>query len=238
MIPASWRKVGTQTLLGGIELLRTRWTPLDGECRCLRSHEQRAREELAVLLFVEPRALDIEELEARHQTREGERVDRQLRDGLIRTGIRLIVEDMHGAVADLQEVDVPRYRSRRIADLFGALPPAGYAFAYHRAKLELLRRGELDQKREGGLTSTVRFTSLANFLETFRRPVRTISFVATTIQKRAPHKRPLRSPTPAASSSIESRTRQPTLPLSLSRPWATTSCGTRHCKSLCSPTTA
>ena len=40
-----------------------------------------------------------------------------------------------------------------------------YAYAYHRPKLELLRTGKLDDKREGGSESTVRFTSLANFLE-------------------------------------------------------------------------
>jgi hypothetical protein len=40
-----------------------------------------------------------------------------------------------------------------------------YAFAYHRPKLELLRRGELDDKRAGGLGSTARFRPLADFLE-------------------------------------------------------------------------
>ena len=40
-----------------------------------------------------------------------------------------------------------------------------YAYAYHRPKLELLRRGKLDDKRADGPASTVRFTSLANFLE-------------------------------------------------------------------------
>jgi transposase-like protein len=40
-----------------------------------------------------------------------------------------------------------------------------YAYGYHRPKLEFLRTGRLDDKREGTQTSTVRFTSLANFLE-------------------------------------------------------------------------
>jgi hypothetical protein len=40
-----------------------------------------------------------------------------------------------------------------------------YAYAYHRPKLEFVRAGTLDDKRAGGPTSTVRFASLANFLE-------------------------------------------------------------------------
>ena len=40
-----------------------------------------------------------------------------------------------------------------------------YAYAYHRPKLEMLRSGKLDDKRENSPESTVRFTSLANFLE-------------------------------------------------------------------------
>jgi transposase-like protein len=40
-----------------------------------------------------------------------------------------------------------------------------YAYGYHRPKLDFLRTGRLDDKREGTDTSTVRFTSLANFLE-------------------------------------------------------------------------
>jgi transposase-like protein len=41
-----------------------------------------------------------------------------------------------------------------------------YAFAYHRPKLEFLRAGTLDDKRAGGESSTTRFSSLADFLET------------------------------------------------------------------------
>ena len=40
-----------------------------------------------------------------------------------------------------------------------------YAYAYHRPKLEFLRAGTLDDKRAGGDASTVRFSSLADFLE-------------------------------------------------------------------------
>jgi transposase-like protein len=40
-----------------------------------------------------------------------------------------------------------------------------YSFAYHRPKLHFLRTGVLDDKRAGGETSTVRFSALADFLE-------------------------------------------------------------------------
>jgi hypothetical protein len=40
-----------------------------------------------------------------------------------------------------------------------------YEFAYHRAKLAFLRDGTLDDKRGAGPTSTSRFSSLADFLE-------------------------------------------------------------------------
>lgn len=40
-----------------------------------------------------------------------------------------------------------------------------YAFAFHRAKLEMLRDGTLDDKRANSETSTKRFAPLANFLE-------------------------------------------------------------------------
>jgi hypothetical protein len=68
--------------------------------------EQRAGEKFAVLLLVEPRALDVEELETRHETRQCERVDRELRDRLVGARIRFVVEDVHRAVAHLQKVDV------------------------------------------------------------------------------------------------------------------------------------
>jgi transposase-like protein len=40
-----------------------------------------------------------------------------------------------------------------------------YAYGYHRPKLEFLRAGKLDDKREGSGESTARFSSLSNFLE-------------------------------------------------------------------------
>ncbi len=68
--------------------------------------EECAREKLIVLVFVKPRALDVEQLQARHADREGKCVDRELRDGLVRARIRLVVEDVHGVVAHLQKVEV------------------------------------------------------------------------------------------------------------------------------------
>lgn len=40
-----------------------------------------------------------------------------------------------------------------------------YSFAYHRAKLDLLRTGQLDDKRADSVASTARFAGLADFLE-------------------------------------------------------------------------
>src|SRR5438552_3050400 len=68
--------------------------------------EERTWEELAILLLVEPGAFDVEELEAGDQAREGERVDCQLGNRLVRASIRLVVQDVYGAVAHLQEIDV------------------------------------------------------------------------------------------------------------------------------------
>ena len=68
--------------------------------------EQRAREELAIFLLVEPGAFDVEELEAGHADGERERVDRELRDRLVGARIGLVIEDMHGVVSDLQKIDV------------------------------------------------------------------------------------------------------------------------------------
>jgi hypothetical protein len=56
--------------------------------------EEDAREELAVLLLIEPRTLDVEEPEARNTAREGERVDGELGDRFVGPGIRLVVEDL------------------------------------------------------------------------------------------------------------------------------------------------
>ena len=54
--------------------------------------EERAGKELAVLLLVEPGALDVEEPEAGDAARERERVDRELRDWLVGASVRLVVE--------------------------------------------------------------------------------------------------------------------------------------------------
>ena len=67
--------------------------------------EERAREEFAVFILVELGAFDIEKPQAR-QPGERERVNHELRDRLVGAGVRLVIEDVHGAVADLQEVDV------------------------------------------------------------------------------------------------------------------------------------
>jgi hypothetical protein len=61
---------------------------------------------LAVLLLVEPCALDVEELEVGNQARERKRIDRELGDWLVGSCIRFVVQDMHRAVSYLQEIDV------------------------------------------------------------------------------------------------------------------------------------
>ena len=48
-------------------------------------------EEFAVGILIEPRALDVEELEAGHEAREGQGVDRELRDRLVGAGVRFAV---------------------------------------------------------------------------------------------------------------------------------------------------
>ena len=70
-----------------------------------RVRKQRAGKELAVLLLVEPRALDIEEPQSR-QARERQRIERELRDRLVGPRVRLVIKNMDGAVAHLEEVDV------------------------------------------------------------------------------------------------------------------------------------
>lgn len=71
-----------------------------------RLRERRPREEFAVFLLVEPRALDVEEPEARHQARERERIDHELSDRLIGARVGFVIEDMHRAIPHLQEVHV------------------------------------------------------------------------------------------------------------------------------------
>ena len=68
--------------------------------------EKGSGEELAVLVFVEPRALDVEQPQAGHEARERQCIDRELRNRLVCCCIRLVVEDVHRTVSDLQEVDV------------------------------------------------------------------------------------------------------------------------------------
>ena len=51
--------------------------------------------------------LDVGQFEARSAARQRERVNRQLRDRLVGTGIRLVIQDVYGAVAHLQEIYVP-----------------------------------------------------------------------------------------------------------------------------------
>src|ERR1700675_486079 len=68
--------------------------------------EGEAGEEFAVGIIIKTGALDVEEFEAGHEAREGERVDRELRDRLVGAGVRFVVENVHGAVPDLQEIYV------------------------------------------------------------------------------------------------------------------------------------
>ena len=63
-------------------------------------------EEFVVAVFVEPGALDVEELETGNEAREGEGIDGELRDWLVGAGVGLVVEDMDRAIADLQKVDM------------------------------------------------------------------------------------------------------------------------------------
>ena len=76
-------------------------------------HEKRAREKLVVFLFIEPRAFDVEELQTGHADGERERIDRQLRNWLVRARIGFVVENVHGVVSDLQKVDMAGDGARR-----------------------------------------------------------------------------------------------------------------------------
>ena len=77
-----------------------------------------------------------------------------------------------------------------------------YGYAFHRRKLELLRRGTLDDKRSGD----TRFAPLANFLEAIPLICPHDLFRATTIRRRAHRKRIRSSPMSRASSSTAKRT--------------------------------
>jgi hypothetical protein len=94
---------------GGLEVV--------GEESFLRAAGQQAsRRELVVAGLVEPRAFDVEEGEAGREAREGERVNRELRDGLVGAGVGLVIEDMNRPIPHLQEIDVPRDESRLMAE--------------------------------------------------------------------------------------------------------------------------
>ena len=75
--------------------------------------EKRARKKFVIFLLVEPGTFDVEELQARHADGECQRIDRELRDGLVGACIGFVVEDVHGIVAHLQKVDVARDAARR-----------------------------------------------------------------------------------------------------------------------------
>ncbi len=77
------------------------------------ARQQRAREKFAILLLVEPGAFDIEQLEAGDELGECERVDGELRDRPVGSGVGLVVENMDGSVAHLEEIDVPGEAPRR-----------------------------------------------------------------------------------------------------------------------------
>src|SRR5438046_2356364 len=68
--------------------------------------EKCTREVLAILILIEPGALDVEELEAGDAARQRKGVDRELGDRLVRGRIRFVIQDVHCAVAHLQKVDV------------------------------------------------------------------------------------------------------------------------------------
>jgi hypothetical protein len=80
---------------------------------CATSGEHGAREELAILLFVKPRALDVEEFETGNEPCESEGVNRELGERTIRSSPGLIIEDVHRAVAHLEEINVAGDRTRR-----------------------------------------------------------------------------------------------------------------------------
>jgi hypothetical protein len=76
-------------------------------------HEKRAREELVVFLLIEPGTLDVEELEAGYAHGERERINRELRDRLVRARIGFVIKNMYGVVSDLQKIDMAGDGARR-----------------------------------------------------------------------------------------------------------------------------
>lgn len=75
-----------------------------GKCKRV-AVKYRAREELAILVLVEPRAFKIEERDAA-QMRKCQRVYRKLRKRLSSGRVGLVIENVDGAVPDLEEVNV------------------------------------------------------------------------------------------------------------------------------------
>jgi ribosomal protein L37AE/L43A len=113
-----------------------------------------------------------------------------------------------------------------------------YAYAYHRAKLGLLRDGTLDDKRTESAGSTARFTPLADFLESVPTVCPHELFTQKRMSKRAHPKRDGNSRMPRTPSSLARRMRRPRRPPLSFRPSATTSCVTRRSSASCSQMTA
>lgn len=56
-------------------------------------------------MLVEPCTLEIEQRNA-GRVRESKRIDRELRKRLVRRSFRLVVEKMHSAIPDLEEINM------------------------------------------------------------------------------------------------------------------------------------
>ena len=78
------------------------------------ARKKHAGEKFAVLVIVKPGAFDVKEFESRDAPREGESVDGQLRNRTVGPCVRFVVEDVHSAIAHLQEVDVAGEDARGI----------------------------------------------------------------------------------------------------------------------------
>ena len=84
---------------------------------CIGARKEQAREEFVVAILIEPGAFDVEQSEAGNKAREGEGINRKLRDGLVGSRAGLVVEDVDRAISRLQEIDVTRDRRGRRAVL-------------------------------------------------------------------------------------------------------------------------
>ena len=69
------------------------------------ARENHAREELTILVLIEPSAFESEQRNA-GEVPERERVDRELCERLVGGGVGFVIEDVNGAIPDLKEVDV------------------------------------------------------------------------------------------------------------------------------------